>query len=278
MAASSTVSCDDDVATNNEGGAAAPISSSNSSSSSHHDIGLNLSMDATGGANSAVVDDAANTTHIGVISEVTNSLSKKQLPPLPNPKVLPAPTARPSTSNTTDANTQTSSTLSREAQLESRIYQLEQSILELSQFCHTLLHSQQQQQQQREHNQQGEVQNDGEQQEVPQGRGGGGTLLVVDNTEEYNPSTPVIVDNDILAPSTTQYAPLDSPDASPINSKRCTIVGESGGGGGGGGEESELNNEVNHNMQMNSLSVKLGVTPYNNNDFDQVQYLKITYS
>jgi hypothetical protein len=213
--ARSTVSCGDDVATNNEGGAAAPISSSNSSSSSsssHHDIGLNLSMEPTGVNNVASVDDVANTTHI--ISENThvNNISKQQLlPPLPNPKVLPPPNNRPS-SNTTDATTippppTTPSTLSREAQLESRIYQLEQSILELSQFCHTLLHSQQQQQQQQREQQHNQHQQHGEQQEVQ--AGGGGALLVDDNTEEYTPSTPVIVDNDILAPSTTQYAPLD---------------------------------------------------------------------
>jgi hypothetical protein len=110
------------------------------------------------------------------------------------------------------------------------------------------LHSQQlqreQQQREQQHNQH---QQHGEQQEV---QGGGDGTLVDDTTEEYTPSTPVIIDNDILAPSTTQYAPLDSPDASPINSKREEE------------ETSEVNN--NNNMQMNSLSVKLGVTPYTN--------------
>eukprot|EP00986_Skeletonema_menzelii_P014913 scaffold10578_cov158-Skeletonema_menzelii.AAC.6 len=146
---------------------------------------------------------------------------------------------------------QPSSTLSKEEQLEHRILHLEQSLQQLSQFCQTIL---QNQQQQSNHS----------------SRGGVGARA---SPEEYDtiPSTPPTEEeeeeetnsnNNQWHPSTTQYAPLDSPDASLNNghssSRRSSTLIDS----------SLL--EERSNLQQNSLSVKLGVTPYNNNNNNNI--------
>eukprot|EP00984_Skeletonema_dohrnii_P021586 scaffold10832_cov80-Skeletonema_dohrnii-CCMP3373.AAC.1 len=132
----------------------------------------------------------------------------------------------------------------REEQLESRITNLEQSLQQLSQFCQTILLNQQQQQfNHRE--------NSGSSEESA-------TSPITTPTEEDE-----VNNHQWHNPSTTQYAPLDSPDASLNNRRRLSTM-----------ESSSLDGvreeEERGNMQMNSLSVKLGVTPYNNTNNNNI--------
>ena len=141
--------------------------------------------------------------------------------------------------------------ITREEQLEQRVLHLEQSLHQLSQFCHTILANQQQQR--LEHCE----------------------ILAVENSnattsnDDSAPNTPEEeeVNQQPWHPSTTQYAPLDSPDASLTNRQQrvstaatSTIMLEDSDGMTVDGKKEVILN----NMQMNSLSVKLGVTPYAN--------------
>ena len=240
-----------------------PPSSSNSSSS--HDIGLNLSMDVEalnsqlhlvsssneggGGTIASAPEEHGNNNNSSCNNnDKSNNAAEDKVPLVPNSDdgLSPIPTTDASKNDivsqevsVANENQPSSASLSKEEQLEHRILHLEQSLQQLSQFCQTILQNQQRQLlKQRRQSENG-------------GQGGDDGAEEDDNT----PSTPTEQDvnssnanNNQWHPSTTQYAPLDSPDAS-LNNGRTT---------------SSSSDEERANLQRNSLSVKLGVTPYNN--------------
>lgn len=120
---------------------------------------------------------------------------------------------------------------SREELLEHRILHLEQSLQQLTQLYQTILVNQQHQQQ--FHRQQSNQSESSDTPNTPTDE----QRINNNNANQWHPST-------------TQYAPLDSPDAS-LNRPVLSSV------------ESSVEEERS-NMQTNRLSVKLGVTPYNN--------------
>eukprot|EP00984_Skeletonema_dohrnii_P021590 scaffold10833_cov78-Skeletonema_dohrnii-CCMP3373.AAC.1 len=235
---------------------------SSSNSSSSHDIGLSLSsfdVDAynslhrdlnlvpQGGTITSDDGNGNNNDDGGGEVPLSNSDGRPQLEP------LAAVIQTDASNNDDDVGTADDSKVdddgesqqiieqqpsSREEQLESRITNLEQSLQQLSQFCQTILLNQQQQFNHRE--------NSGSSEES--------TSPITTPTEEEEE----VNNHQWHNPSTTQYAPLDSPDASLNNRRRLSTM------------ESSLDGvreeEERGNMQMNSLSVKLGVTPYNNNN------------
>jgi len=273
----------DDITPNNHPHHLIMTEPPSSNSSSSQDIGLSLSSidaDHASGANSLHEElNLVVTTQRGTITSSSESCNIDDndnnhdggsAVPLPNPDGLPRPilltavvptddnnSAVVATTKNDDTDQQThhhnheqqpsSSQLSREEQLEHRIFHLEQSLQELSQFCQTILLNQQRQQQQQIFQQQ--------QQQLDQS-----------DEEPTTPTTKEQLKNQ-WHPSTTQYAPLDSPDASLNNNRyrRLTTSDDDGSHDGGTNEEGSREEEdTRNNMQMNSLSVKLGVTPYNN--------------
>mmetsp|Transcript_26811 Transcript_26811/g.53612 ORF Transcript_26811/g.53612 Transcript_26811/m.53612 type:complete len:1212 (+) Transcript_26811:61-3696(+) len=241
---------------------------SSSNSSSSHDIGLSLSsfdVDAynslhrdlnlvpQGGTITSDDGNGNNNDDGGGEVPLSNSDGLSQLEPLAAVIQTDASTNGDDVVGTADNSKvvdgesqqiQQQPSSSKEEQLEHRIANLEQSLQQLSQFCQTILLNQQRQQQQQFNHRE----NSGSSEES--------TSL---------PTTPTAEEEEVNNhqwhnPSTTQYAPLDSPDAS-LNNRRRLSTMESSSLDGVREEE-----EDRGNMQMNSLSVKLGVTPYNNNN------------
>eukprot|EP00984_Skeletonema_dohrnii_P021588 scaffold10832_cov80-Skeletonema_dohrnii-CCMP3373.AAC.3 len=236
---------------------------SSSNSSSSHDIGLSLSSFDVDAYNSlhrdlnlvpqggTITSDDGNNNDDGGGEEVPLQNSD-DLPQLKSSAVV---TLSDASNGDDDVGTADNSKVdddgenqqieqqpsSREEQLESRITNLEQSLQQLSQFCQTILLNQQQQFNHRE--------NSGSSEESATSPTTPTEEEEVNNHQWHNPST-------------TQYAPLDSPDASLNNRRRLSTM------------ESSLDGvreeEERGNMQMNSLSVKLGVTPYNNNNNNNI--------